>query len=78
MCWQISFHPAGEQATAEPNNSGSGICSYTASSAVDIHVEGDTTSTYRAMLLSDVVVGEAFKMAAEDETPAEVKLRISI
>ena len=33
--------------------------------------------TYRAMLLSDVVVGEAFKMAAEDETPAEVKLRIS-
>ena len=55
-----------------PHKAGPGVCSYTLPSTAFSFSEQDTTSTYRAMLFSDVVVGDSLNMAAGDEMPTEV------
>lgn len=77
MFQQTSFHSTGEASkgdgTADPRRPGTEICSYTMSSTADSHVVGDTRSPYRAVLFSDVIVGEALEVAVGGDTPTEVK-----
>ncbi|EPS97013.1 hypothetical protein FOMPIDRAFT_1025158 [Fomitopsis schrenkii] len=72
---RTSFHSTGEASkgdgTADPRRPGTEICSYTMSSTADSHVVGDTRSPYRAVLFSDVIVGEALEVAVGGDTPTE-------
>ncbi|KAI0731737.1 hypothetical protein C8Q72DRAFT_820566 [Fomitopsis betulina] len=60
------------QATSESRQQETGICSYTASSTANSHVDEDARPTYRAMLFSDVIVGKTLEVEIGGEAPTEL------